>query len=274
MNIVTTTSVFPPEYPAEGVLSRLHRIGFTHLDMAFDYCTHPASPFMGEGWRAWAEELRREADRLGVRYTHAHACGNAASRSIPMLRCFEACAILGVKYLVVHPIHEVEGKIITDDAEFIRINAEAIFGLLPYAEANGVVILSENILWGSSICPTVISDLVAQVNSPYFGWCFDTGHVHCSRLPMNELRRVSVTPLSLHVQDNDGSGDQHALPGDGSIDWKEFMDILQEIGYAGELVLEAHHQSLEAPDSERDSILTDLLHRAEAMRTYMESYTA
>ena len=42
-------------------LARLAAVGSTHLDMAFDYCTHPDFPFMGEGFRAWAEDLRRRA---------------------------------------------------------------------------------------------------------------------------------------------------------------------------------------------------------------------
>ncbi len=267
-HIVTTTSVFPPEYPPERALERLARVGYTDLDMAFDYCTHPASPFMGEGWREWAMALREKADSLGVRYTHSHACGDASNRSAPMLRCFEVCEILGIRYLVVHPVFSVNGKTVTDNAEFIRINAAAVKDLLPYAETHKVIILSENILWGSSIYPAVIADLVKTVDSPWFGWCFDTGHVHCSRVPMSDLRKVSVPPLSLHVQDNDGSGDQHSLPGDGTIDWKEFLDILHEIGYKGELVLEAHHQSLDAPDEERDGILADLLCRAERMLVY------
>jgi sugar phosphate isomerase/epimerase len=270
MNIVTTTSVFPPEYPAASILNRLAALGFTHLDMAFDYCTHPDSPFMGEGWREWAESLRRKADGMGVRYTHSHACGGASSRSPAMLRCFEACQLLGIRYLVVHPDCSADGRELTHPDEFIRHNAEAYRGLIPYAEKHNVIILSENILWNASIYPTVIADLVKTVDSPFFGWCCDTGHIHCSGVPMTDLRKVSVPPLSLHVQDNDGSGDQHSLPGDGTIDWKEFLDILREIDYKGELVLEAHHQSLEASDDERDAILSELLRRSERMREYMD----
>ncbi len=270
-HIVTTTSVFPPEYPADRALERLSKVGYTHLDMAFDYCTRPDSPFMGEGWREWAVALREKADAMGVRYTHSHACGGASSRSTAMLRCFEACEILGIRYLVVHPDCSANGKELTDPDDFIYHNAEAIRGLLPYAEKHGVVILSENILWNASIYPTVIADLVKAVDSPHFGWCCDTGHIHCSGVPMTDLRKVSVPPLSLHVQDNDGRGDQHSIPGDGTIDWKDFLDILHEIGYEGELVLEAHHQSLEAADGERDAILSELLTRTEKMRDYFES---
>jgi sugar phosphate isomerase/epimerase len=82
-----------------------------------------------------------------------------------------------------------------------------------------------------------------------------------------------VVPLSLHIQDTHGpgSGDEHLLPGDGSIDWKEFLHILHDIGYKGELVLEAHHQSYAAPDEEKDGILTELLRRAEKMLAYYQS---
>jgi hypothetical protein len=47
-----------------------------------------------------------------------------------------------------------------------------------------------------------------------------------------------------------------------------FLDTLHAVGYGGDLVLEAHHQSIDAPDDRRDTILTDLLHRAEKMLAY------
>ena len=272
MNIVTTTSVFPPGYPSENALARLAAVGYTHLDMAFDYCTHPDFPFMGEGFRAWAEDLRRRADALGVRYTHAHACGGATSRDVATLRCFEVCEILGIHHMVLHPTESKDGRRIMDSEEFIRVNRDAYLPLLPYAEKHNVILLTENLLVGPCADPAVIAELVRAVNSPWFGWCLDTGHIHCSGHAMTEVRRVCTPPLSLHIQDNHGreSGDQHALPGDGTIDWKEFLDILCEIGYRGELVFEAHHQSLYAADHEREAILSELLFRARKMQAYMQ----
>ena len=267
MNIVTTTAVFPEGYPQEKAVDRLARVGFTHLDAALSYCTVDGAPFAGDTWRDWAKALRAKADGMGIRFTHAHGC---SSRNPLVLRCFETCEILGIRYLVIHPIHEVNGEIFTDDEAFISYNAAIIRDLLPHAVCHGVVILTENLLWGSTISPRTIADLVQAVDSPHFGWCLDTGHMHCSGVPMAVLRDVSIPPLSLHVQDNHGvgSGDQHLLPGDGTIDWKEFLDILKEIGYEGDLVLEAHHQTLEAPDEAREPILADLYRRASAMREY------
>ena len=271
MNIVTTTSVFPFDYPCEQALVRLSSLGFKHLDLALDYCvSDPSCPFTGDNWEAWASGLLELGDKNGVKYTHSHACGDAAARDKLIYRCFDVCRVLGAKYCVVHPIYKHDdGSFICDDEEFIKVNAEAIKPLLYHAEKQGVTILSENILWGSSIKATVISALVSEVNSENFGWCYDTGHANVHHLSCRELLKCENVPLSLHIQDNHGTyADEHLLPGDGDIDWKEFLDVLHTVGYKGDMVMEAHHQSLEAADCDRDPILSDLYSRSEKMREY------
>ena len=61
--------------------------------------------------------------------------------------------MLGVKYLVVHPIFKIDDEIIQDRDTFISVNAEAIRRWLPLAQERNVVLLSENILWGASADP-------------------------------------------------------------------------------------------------------------------------
>ena len=147
MYIVTTTDVFPPEYQAEDVLDRLAKIGYTTLDMGFDYCVGDDRLLEGDNWRERVIALRQKADALGVRYTHSHAPFNVGSRDEAQMRSFEAAALLGASSIVVHPIHEIDGHIITDLDEFIRVNKEAVLPLLPLMEKYGLVLLSENILW-------------------------------------------------------------------------------------------------------------------------------
>ena len=261
MNIVTTTSVFPPCYSAEDALLRLKKCGFRHLDLAIDYMTQDKSfPFLTSEWENWAKSLRALADENGVTYTHAHACGSASSRSSQMLRGFQVCKILGIRYIVVHPIYKnADQKIITDPDEFVALNAKEVQPLLKIADECGVTVLSENLLWGASIPPAVISALVEEVNSPNFGWCYDVGHAHCQGFNNDALLGLKHPPLSLHIHDNQGhSNDEHLIPGDGTVDWKRFVEVLLEVGYQGDLVLEAHHQSLDLPDEERDTHLSKL----------------
>ena len=95
------------------------------------------------------------------------------------------------------------------------------------------------------------------------------GHAWCSGYAPDILKECSVVPMSLHIQDNDGSGDGHLIPGDGTINWKLFTDTLKDIGYLGDGVMEAHHQSLEAIDEEREEILARLLDVSKTIREEM-----
>ena len=267
--IVTTTDVFEDGYPADKAVDRLAALGYEGVDMGFDYWVFNGSPFLSDDYLSWAEGLRAHADEVGIPYTHAHAPGEADDYDYAV-RSIRAAAVLGARYLVVHPVFQnADGSTIRTKTRFLSVNISAIKKLLPVAEEYGVVLLSENILWGASKDPRIIAQLVKKVDSPWFGWCFDTGHAYFSGYQPSILKDCCVVPLSLHIQDGDGSGDQHLIPGDGTIDWTLFTRTLQEVGYLGDCVMEAHHQSLVAPDEERDAILTRLLDCAKELRDQM-----
>lgn len=270
MNIVTTTCVMPYDRPAEETLKQLKHIGFRCLDLGFDALCK-GSPFLSDEWENWAKSLKESADLNGVVYTHSHACADASARNDAVYRCFKVCKILVIPYTVIHPLWKKSDQTFySDEDEFLEVNTKAILPLVDAAAEYGVTVLSENLLWGCSIYPEMIGKLVTAVGKDNFGWCFDTGHANACGLSLDEVKKAKHIPLSLHVQDNHGLfKDEHLLPGDGTIDWQHFMKLLKEIGYQGDLVLEAHHQSLEAKDEkERTLILSDLLARAEKMLNY------
>ena len=149
------------------------------------------------------------------------------------------------------------------------MNAAYIRRFLALAEECGVVLLSENILWGASADPRIIADLVREVDSPWFGWCFDTGHAYCKGYGPSVLTECAAPPRSVHIQDSVG-GDNHLIPGDGNINWNDFTAALHAVGYTGDCVLEAHHQSLDAPDDERDTILARLLLKGKELQEAMK----
>ena len=267
--IVTTTDVFEDGYPAEQAAARLARLGYEGIDMGFDYWVFDGSPFLGNDYLDWAGRLKASAEEAGISYTHAHAPGEADDDEW-LSRSIEAASVLGARYLVVHPIWEDDnGHIINNKLKFIKVNAAAIRKWLPKAQECGVVLLSENILWGASSDPRIIAELVKKVDSEWFGWCYDTGHAYSSGYKEDILEKCSVAPLSLHIQDNHGNGDEHLIPGDGTIDWDVFLASLKRVGYLGDCVMEAHHQSLEAPDAERDAILSRLLEKSREIRSVM-----
>ncbi len=269
MKIVTTTSVFPIGSDQLHVLDRLARLGYATLDMAFDYCDTPGSPFLTNDYEDWAKRIKERADLLGVQYSHSHASFDACDRGDIIHRNFRCAQLLGIRYMVIHPVFKApDGRIYENADEFLDINQTAFEPLVAKAAEYDLTLLSENLLWGASIQPALQSELVSRIGSAHFGWCFDTGHAHYSSLPQTSLLALKHPPLSLHVQDNHGEHDEHLLPGDGTIDWKAFLHTLRRIGYCGDLVLEAHHQSIDAPDEKRDIILTELMSRAKQMVSY------
>lgn len=274
MKIVTTTSVFPPCWNPVNIISRLAAIGYDSLDMAFDYCVQDKEfPFMTSEYENWAKMLRETAEKHGISYTHSHAPFDASARGEFVERSLRCAFLLGIRYMVVHPIWQTpERGILTEKEEFLAVNAEAVRPLLVSAEKHGVILLSENLLWGASVHAQTIARLVERVNSPWFGWCYDVGHAHAFRDDLDEFRKVCRVPLSLHIQDNHGDGrDEHLIPGEGTLEWSEFLRSLKAVGYCGDFVLEAHHQPLDAPDDKRESILTELLERSKKMTMYYDN---
>ena len=272
MNIVTTTSVFPIGSDQLTVLNRLAALGYTSLDMAFDYCDTLGSPFLSPDFEDWAKRIKDRADRLGVQYTHSHASFDADARGAIVHHNFRSAQLLGIRYMVIHPTFRTsDGRIYTDAEEFLEVNTKAFQPLVRQAADYGLTLLSENLLWGASIPLALQSERVDRISAENFGWCFDTGHAHYKGLSPATLLGLKHAPLSLHVQDNHGQHDEHLLPGDGTIDWKAFLHTLRRIGYRGDLVLEAHHQSIEAPDEKRDIILSELMSRAQQMLSYYQS---
>lgn len=273
MKIATTTSVFPAGYDVIKAVDRLAHIGYTSLDLAFDYCTTEGNPFLSDAWEHWAWQLRDHAENRGVAFTHAHAAYDARGQDPAVERTMRCAQILGCRYLVVHPAWRTpDGRIYEDHTEFLEVNRKLYTPLVEKAKQYSIILLTENLLWGSSVLPNVISELVMQLDSPHFGWCYDTGHANCFGIRPSTLMGLPCPPASLHVQDNHGEQkDEHLLPGDGTVDWEEFLQTLAAIGYAGEFVLEAHHQSLDAPDAQREKILLELLNRSKKMVARLET---
>ncbi len=120
--------------------------------------------------------------------------------------------------------------------------------LLPEAEKLGLVIALEN-SYERSNTPEEAAQYVEMFNSPFLGCCFDVGHAHLmapapgkerskyfaeidwawgdslQECP-NALERMAPHIVTVHLHDNDGYSDAHALPGQGTIDFAELLPRL------------------------------------------------
>jgi sugar phosphate isomerase/epimerase len=112
-----------------------------------------------------------------------------------------------------------------------------------------VTVLLENV-WEPT--PEIFKALLNAVNSPYLKVCFDTGHANIfSRVPFEEWFSVLRDNIPyMHVNDNKGKIDSELAPGQGTIDWTGFSDLIQKYQLTPDIVfevgtLEKTRQSLE-----------------------------
>jgi len=84
-------------------------------------------------------------------------------------------------------------------------------------------------------------EILEMFDSPKLGMCYDSGHgntVNSNGTGKEMLRRFGHRLMALHLHDNDGLGDQHRLPFDGSVDWPSLMRQIEALGYKGPTTLE------------------------------------
>lgn len=109
--------------------------------------------------------------------------------------------------------------------------------LRAFAKPLGVRILLENI-------PNELSTpdkLVEMIHNAHFddvGVCFDFGHAHMMSSIPEAFEIVRNHICSTHVHDNDRMKDLHLWPGQGTINWKEAMELLRSAPQRPPVLLE------------------------------------
>src|SRR6516164_10258298 len=98
--------------------------------------------------------------------------------------------------------------------------------LRAFAKPLGVRILLENIPNELST-PDRLVELIHNAHFDDVGVCFDFGHANMMSTVREAFEIVRNHVCSTHVHDNDRLKDSHLWPGQGTIDWKEAMELLR-----------------------------------------------
>ena len=112
--------------------------------------------------------------------------------------------------------------------------------LVPTAEQLRVQLAIENLAYhtlGSD--EVMLRRVVEEIDSPWLGVCFDTGHAHLAAGVMRTLEVLRDLIITFHLADNDGTRDLHLQPPYGTIPWKEFSAVFWEMGFDKPVVVEA-----------------------------------
>lgn len=236
--------------------AKLRSFGFDCCD--FFMADTEAAPYtLGEKeFFAWLAAEKRRADEAGIEIWQAHGpwrwpprdetAADRAERAEKMQLSIRAAALLGARYLVVHPMMPYGVKDLPEGHEKAERDCtlEILAKLLPTARREGVTICLENMPFrdGYSLSsPAEIAGLVREVNDPALAMCLDTGHANVRadwQSPAEAMRAYPKEIKVLHVHDNHGRHDEHLLPFFGTIDWADFSAALGETGFDGVFSLE------------------------------------
>ena len=84
----------------------------------------------------------------------------------------------------------------------------------------------------------LIADLFALYPPEFLGLCFDSGHANLGYDRMEQLENFLDRLIVLHLNDNDGNGDQHRNLFSKGVDWARLADYIAESVYDKPMSLE------------------------------------
>jgi sugar phosphate isomerase/epimerase len=123
-----------------------------------------------------------------------------------------------------------------DDRKF-EAAMTSIEHLRAFAKPLGVRILLENI--PNELCtPEKLVEFIHDSHLADVGVCFDLGHAHIMSDVPQAFEILKDHIHSTHVHDNAKDKDSHLWPGEGSIDWKQAMELLRSAPHTPPLLFE------------------------------------
>ncbi|MDY7010940.1 MAG: sugar phosphate isomerase/epimerase [Planctomycetota bacterium] len=220
------------------VFAAFHSAGFSAAHWCHDWIGEPV--FYSADF---TEQVRQLAEHNSLRVADVHGFGGTASTGITCpdelflalnINRAEFASRLGADIMVMHlPVRDVESPDIA-----VRDSIAILEALRPVCRNLGVRLAVENRPRPSHTY-AFFDALFNEFDGDYLGFCYDSGHAILTEqadLIVRHSRRLIAT----HLHDNDGSGDQHRLPGQGKADWPSIINAMKQADYSGTVNLELH----------------------------------
>jgi len=148
--------------------------------------------------------------------------------------------IFNAEFIVIHPATTEKSNLRNyEREEHLKIFKENLKKINEYASLRKIKIAVENILphilWGKK---EDFEFLMENIENKNIFVCFDTSHAFLSGDIIDMFNSMKERIISLHISDNLKKFDDHLLPGEGKISWKEFFNELKKMDNIPYLILE------------------------------------
>ena len=131
-------------------------------------------------------------------------------------------------------------------AQFWEVLQRSMDAILPYARERGVKIAFENLY---PVNHGTLKQVLARYSPDDVGICYDPGHGNMVGGGLDFLEAVKDRLLVLHLNDNDGSGDQHKLMFTETVDWERMARLVAASSYDKPLGMEVVMKNMETNDA-------------------------
>ncbi len=280
MKLSTTTAIYRDRPEGKGKIPviecvrRLHQAGYRDVDINFNLMSKMDLELSKPDWQDWARELGEVLGELGMTALQCHvpfynvlepdSIPNAEYTEEIIRRAVAAAGNAGIRTAVFHG-GSYEGT--CDPERNLKGNLEYF---KPYAELAGkygVSVAIENLPGTKraggdkdtcTSCPEQLLELCGRLRKEYgnVGVCWDFGHGNLTGCDQARvIEELGDYLLAVHVSDNYGIGDDHNLPYQGNIPWKQVMQALGKAGYQGAFAYETHKLTAAMPEEMVDETL-------------------
>ena len=247
------------EMPLHDALGALHELGWRAFEVSTEHLSAIETDADPQRQIEKVLHCLNELD-LSAPQAHAHlgadvAAPDSAQREMDINRLrrhTEIAAQLGVRTVVMHPGGKGYCATQADGRRIRELNIEGFRRLGDFAGEHNVNIGIENLIQPGASTPLEILGLLEVIDHSAIGVTVDTSHANAAGLDVAEVvRELRAHLVGTHVSDNNGSGDQHLMPGGGTIDWPSVMSAFREVRYGGLFNLEIPGERHKVPGLRR-----------------------
>jgi len=148
-----------------------------------------------------------------------------------LMQALRVASLLRAEVMTVHARSRAEAY--HWDADNLMTVQASLEELMRPADELGIRLAVEN-----GYPPCLIARLLTLF--PALGACLDTGHAHLAGQAVELMRQLAARAFVVHLHDNAARDlkDEHLVPGQGTIPWKELTEALRAGCFGGRLVME------------------------------------
>lgn len=203
----------------------------------------------------WEDYMKRDMElfaKHGLRIHQTHCpfyryVAFEERQNLMRERIYEATVKSGAEFMVVHGDEFNIAKQEYTPENAFHYNYEMFAPFVKRAEQDGVKIAFETVFADSvktmeryGARAEELERLIRAFDSDAAVCCWDFGHANVSfkKEQYEVARRLGDKLACTHVHDNQSRHDDHLLPYQGNIDWKEIVSAFKDSGYQGQFMYE------------------------------------